>query len=74
MTGRPDTAAVPRVALTLDEAAASLGLSRDSLERHVLADLHVIRRGKIRLVPVAELERWATSSAEQPLARALRAA
>lgn len=74
MTDRPVTAAVPRVALTLDEAAASLGLSRDSLERHVLADLHVIRRGKIRLVPVVELERWATASAEKPLARALKAA
>lgn len=61
------TAAVPRVALTLDEAAAALGMSRDSLERHCLADLAVIRRGRIRLIAVAELERWAADQAERTL-------
>jgi excisionase family DNA binding protein len=50
---------VPRVALTIDEAALALGMSRDHLERHVLADLRVIRVGRRMLVRVAELERWA---------------
>jgi excisionase family DNA binding protein len=51
--------AVPRVALTIDEAALALGMSRDHLERHVLPDLRVIRVGRRLLVRVAELERWA---------------
>jgi len=50
---------VPRVAVGIDEAAAALGLSRDSFRRHVLPDLRVVRVGARRLVRVAELERWA---------------
>ena len=50
---------VPRVALTLDEAADALGVSRDHLERHILGDLRVIRVGRRLLVRIAELERWA---------------
>ena len=55
---------VPRVALSRQEAAISLGMSLDSFERHVQPELRLIRRGKLRLVPVAELERWADDSAE----------
>jgi hypothetical protein len=55
---------VPRVALSRQEAAVSLGMSIDSFERHVQPELRLIRRGKLRLVPVAELERWANESAE----------
>ena len=51
--------AVPRVALTIDEAALALGISRDHLERHVLPELRVIRVGRRLLVRIAELERWA---------------
>jgi len=54
---------VPRVALSRQEAALSLGMSLDSFERHVQPELRLIRRGKLRLVPVAELERWANESA-----------
>ena len=46
---------VPRVALSRQEAALSLGMSLDAFERHVQPDLRLIRRGKLRLV--AELER-----------------
>ena len=42
----------------------SLGMSLDSFERHVQPELRLIRRGKLRLVPVAELERWANENAE----------
>jgi len=59
--------AVPRIALTRAEAAASLGLSLNSFERHVQPDLPVVRRGKIRLVPVAELERWVKANAARVL-------
>ncbi len=64
---RSDLAPVPRVALNRDDAAAALGISLDSFERHVQPDLRMIRRGKLRLVPVAELERWAAGHAEATL-------
>jgi excisionase family DNA binding protein len=52
-----------RLALTPDEAAAALGVSRDTLERHVLHELRVVRRGRRVLIPVRELERWLDESA-----------
>jgi hypothetical protein len=60
-------APVPRVTLTREEAAASLGMSIDSFERHVQRDVRVIRRGRMVLVPVGELERWAAEAAEKVL-------
>ena len=47
---------VTRLALTPDEAAASLGVSRSFFYEHVLPDLRVIRLGRKRLIPVRELE------------------
>lgn len=60
---------VPRVALSREEAAAALGISLDSFERHVQPDVRLIRRGRLRLVPVCELERWAAEQAEPTLGR-----
>lgn len=57
-------AAVPRLALKREEAAQSLGMSLDSFERHVQPDIRLVRRGKLRLVPVPELERWLEANAE----------
>lgn len=66
MTDRADNLApVPRVALTRAEAAASLGMSLDSFERHVQPELRLVRRGSLRIVPVAELARWAEAAAER---------
>ncbi len=59
------TGEVPRIALTREEAAAALGMSLDSFERHVQPDLRLIRRGRLRLVAVRELERWADSAGEK---------
>ncbi len=67
------SANVPRVALSRQEVALSLGMSLDSFERHVQPELRLIRRGKLRLVPVAELERWANESAESAFSRPRRA-
>jgi hypothetical protein len=53
----------PRLALSRAEAAASLGMSVDSFERYVQPDLRLVRRGRLRLIPVAELERWLNSNA-----------
>lgn len=55
---------VPRIALTKAEAAASIGMSVDSFERHVMPNIKMVRRGKIRLAPIAELERWVRENAE----------
>jgi hypothetical protein len=61
------TAEPIRLALTRSEAAKSIGMSLDSFERHVQPELRLIRRGKLRLVPVAELERWLEANAERVL-------
>lgn len=66
MTG-VDLASVPRVALTREEAAAALGMSLDSFERHCQPEIRLIRRGRLRLVPVAELALWAGEAAERTL-------
>jgi hypothetical protein len=65
MTG--DTAPIPRLALAREEAAASLGMSLDSFERHVQPTLRLVRLGRMRLVPVAELERWLAEHASGTL-------
>jgi hypothetical protein len=61
-------AEIPRVALTPPEAAASLGVGLDFFDQHVAPELRLIRRGRKRLVPVRELERWVVENAELPLA------
>jgi hypothetical protein len=43
--------------LSPDEAAASLGVSRDYSDRHVAPELRIVRRGRGRLAPVRELDR-----------------
>ena len=59
---------LPRIALTREEAAAALGMgSVDSFERYVQPHVRMIRRGRLRLVPVRELERWAAEAAERTL-------
>lgn len=64
----PVTAPVPRIVLTREEAAAACGLSLDSFERYVQPNVRMIREGRLRLVPVRELERWAEQSATRTLA------
>jgi AraC-like DNA-binding protein len=49
---------VPRLALTREETAASLGMSVSHFERHVQPAMRVVRSGQIVLVPVSEVERW----------------
>jgi len=48
----------PRLALTITEAAASIGVSDDFMREHVLNDLRVIRVGRKQLVSITEIERW----------------
>jgi hypothetical protein len=51
-------AAMRRLALTKREAAAALGVSVDSFERHVQPELRVVRRGRLRLFALVEIESW----------------
>jgi excisionase family DNA binding protein len=57
----------PRIALTAEEAAACLGMSRDSFDRHVKNEVPMVRRGRLRLFPVDELSRWVAENAERTL-------
>ncbi len=61
-----------KLALSKAEAAEALGMSVDHLERHVLGDLRVVRSGRLRLIPLAELEAWLDRSASRTLAGARR--
>jgi hypothetical protein len=47
-----------RIALRKEEAAAAIGMSVDSFERHVLPQLRTVRRGRFTLVGVSELTNW----------------
>jgi hypothetical protein len=55
---------VPRLALSKQEAAASLGLSEQSFDRYVRAHVPCVRRGRLRLYSPADLARWVSDSAE----------
>lgn len=59
--------AVPRLALTRAEAAASLGVSSDYFDKHVAPTLPMCRLGRRCLVPVAALEKWLTQNATRAL-------
>jgi hypothetical protein len=54
-----------RLCLTRTEAAQSLGISLRSFERYVQPHLALIRRGRMRLVPVKELERWVAKNQDR---------
>lgn len=55
------------IAVPKPVAAELLGMSVDSFERYAQADLRCIRRGRLRLYPRVELERWANDNAERTL-------
>jgi hypothetical protein len=61
---RPKVTISP-IALAKPEAAAALGMSVDSFDRYAAPGLRCIRRGRLRLFPVAELEKWADANAEK---------
>lgn len=52
-----------RLALTPDEAAVALSISRDTFDRYVRDELRLVRVGRKVLVPVRELERWLDNAA-----------
>jgi hypothetical protein len=63
-----DTRVVVRLALSPDEAAAALGISRDYLDEHIGHELRLVRRGRRKFVAIKELERWLEATAERVFA------
>jgi hypothetical protein len=53
------------VAVDRETAAAMLGMSLTSFEGQVQPEIKLIRRGRLRLVPVKELERWVEATSEK---------
>jgi hypothetical protein len=49
--------------LRIKEAALILGVSVDTFERHVEPKVKVVRIGRIKLVPMTELERFSEDEA-----------
>jgi hypothetical protein len=60
---------VPRLALTRQEAAKSLGMGVTSFEQYVQPNVRAVRQGKLRLFPVRELERWLDENAAMTFER-----
>ena len=60
-------APTPRLALTRAEAAAALAMSLDSFERYCQPNMRLVRIGRMRLVPVTELDRWLREHADAVL-------
>ena len=44
-----------------------MGMSLDSFERYCQGEIPCIRRGRLRLYPLRELERWLERNAERVL-------
>ena len=57
-TPRVALAPVPRLALNPHEAAEAIGVKLTFFQEEVQPELQVVRKGRKRLIPVPELERW----------------
>jgi hypothetical protein len=66
--GRMADGGPARLAFSKAEASAALGVSVDFFEQHVMPELRIVRRGRRRLIPLAELERWLGENASRMLA------
>ena len=58
MTVAKTKTVAPRLALRPEEAAAAIGVGLTAFDTYVRDELRWVRRGRLRLVRVAELERW----------------
>jgi len=67
INGAREATQVVRLALTPAEAAMAIGCSRDFFDEHIGPELHWVRRGRLKFVPVKELDRWLSDSAAMVL-------
>jgi len=56
-----------RLALRLEEAAEALGVSYDFFKEQIAPDLRIVRIGRVRMVPITELENWLDRNAAYAL-------
>lgn len=63
---------IPRIALTPPEAAAAIGVGPDFFDQEVAPELSIVRRGRKRLIPIQELERWVARNADPPMIDQIR--
>jgi hypothetical protein len=54
----------PALALRREQAAAALGVSVDFFDAHVRPEVRAVRRGRLTLYPLAELQRWLDDNAD----------
>ena len=54
---------ISRLTVSPAEGAELLGVSRDFFDEHIRPELRVIRKGRLILIPVKELERWVDENA-----------
>jgi len=57
----------PALALTVEQAAAALSVSYDTFHESIEPELAIVRLGRRKLIPVAELQRWLVEHAEKTL-------
>jgi excisionase family DNA binding protein len=63
---RPGT---PALALTVEQAAAALSVSYDTFHEQIEPEIRLVRLGRRKLIPVAELHRWLNERAERVFER-----
>jgi excisionase family DNA binding protein len=63
------TKRVPILALSIEEACEALGVSWKTWHEMIEPEVKLVRLGRRKLVPVAELERWLADHAENVLER-----
>ena len=56
---------VPRIALRVAEAAASLGVSEDFFAAEIAPHVPCVRRGRLKLYSVRALDQWLDENAER---------
>jgi hypothetical protein len=66
---RSDLRRVPVLALNIEQACEALGVSHSYWQEHVAGEVAIVRRGRRKLVSVAELERWLDANSERGLER-----
>lgn len=57
----------PRIALTVNEACESLGVGWDLFHESIEPELRIVRIGRRKLIPLAELQAWLDRHAEKIL-------
>lgn len=62
-----ETNSIAPLVVPLKDAARMLSMSDESFDRYARRELRLIRRGRLILVPVSELQAWVARSAAKTL-------